>query len=193
MSGEPDDTALMLRYRDGDMAAFEMLYGRHRAALYRFIARQSDSAAADDLFQDVWSRIIRGRASYRPSARFSTYLYRIARNCLIDHYRRRGHEHKLLRDTEPDEAASAEPGPRQSAAAAQTQQALQQALGNLPPEQREAFLLRAEAGFSLNEIAELTGVGRETVKSRLRYALSRLREQLPALTETENDHGSDRT
>ena len=88
--GSPlDDAALMLRYRDGDVAAFEMLYRRHKDSLYRYLLRLSTNRdTAEDLFQEAWGKIIKARANYRPTARFSTYLFRVAHNCFIDHVRR---------------------------------------------------------------------------------------------------------
>ena len=84
-----DDGELMVRYAGGDMQAFETLYRRHRSALYRYLARHTrDPEVANDLFQEVWSKVIASRARYEPRAKFSTFLYRVAHNCFIDHYRR---------------------------------------------------------------------------------------------------------
>ena len=186
MATEPDDTALMLRYADGDMAAFETLYARHRVSLFRFVLRHTaNRQLAEDVFQETWGRIIRNSSRYRPNARFTTYLYHIARNCMIDHYRRTAHQPAAGANSEReriDELVSAD-NPLANAAAADTALTIERALLNLPDEQREAFLLKEEAGFSLQEIAEITGVGRETVKSRLRYALGNLREQLITASE----------
>ena len=86
---EVDDGELMLRYASGDLRAFEALYGRHRSALYRYLARHTrDPEVANDIFQEVWSRVISSRSRYEPRAKFSTFLYRIAHNCFIDHCRR---------------------------------------------------------------------------------------------------------
>lgn len=84
-----DDGELMLRYARGDMHAFETLYRRHRGALYRYLTSHTrNTDTANDLFQEVWSKIIASRTRYEPRAAFRTYLYRIARNCFIDHCRR---------------------------------------------------------------------------------------------------------
>ena len=85
----------MGRFQDGDSAAFETLYLRHRGALYHYFVRQVARSAVDDLFQDVWLGVIKGRARYRPEAPFSAYLYRIAHNVLVDHYRREGRSPQL--------------------------------------------------------------------------------------------------
>ena len=102
MDGMPDDGALMLLYRDGDVAAFETLYRRHNDALYRYLLRLSRSPdAAEDIFQEVWSKIIRARQTYRPTAQFKTFLYRVARNCFID-YIRRNRRHEQTVDLAPE-------------------------------------------------------------------------------------------
>lgn len=178
-----EDSALMLRYARGDLAAFTQLYERHKAALYRYLLRQTRRRqAADDLFQEVWSRVIASRARYRPLAKFSTFLFSIAHNCFIDSCRRAAsaptahaddledHEHALV-DSEHR-------GPEREAQSQQIADRLRAGLARLPDEQREVFLLHEEGGLSLDEIAELTGVGMETAKSRLRYALAKLRQAL---------------
>ena len=183
MAVDLDDTALMLRYRDGDVAAFETLYARHRAALFRFVLRQTNNRpVAEDVFQETWGRIIRSRTTYRPAAKFTTYLYHVARNCIIDHFRR-SQSQPANDQSNSVMDADAVAAPDNPAARADHGQSLQLALQKLPVEQREAFLLKEEGGFTLDEIATLTGVGRETVKSRLRYALGAMRQCL-ASTET---------
>ena len=192
---ELDDRALMLRYRDGDVTAFETLYQRHRVPLYRFLLNQSrDIQAAEDIFQEVWSRIIRSRDRYRPAAKFATYMYHIARNCFLDHVRRSGRQPVLVSidDDLPEELLTSSDNPEAAAETSNARTYLQAALDRLPPEQREAFLLREEAGLTLEEIGQVTGVGQETAKSRLRYAIVKLRNSLPAevadpLTGTDND------
>jgi RNA polymerase sigma-70 factor (ECF subfamily) len=179
MEAELNDTALMLRYQDGDMAAFETLYKRHRGPLFRFLLRQiGNQQFAEDVFQEVWSRVIRSSKSYRPTARFTTYIYHIARNCSVDHYRRMGKQQNVVSENEAGVAEpSADTGnPVAEASNTDTREALSIALRELPTEQREVFLLKEESGMSLDEIATVTGVGRETVKSRLRYALGKLRQ-----------------
>lgn len=183
MSNDADasDETLMLGYRDGDAGAFDRLYDRHRGGVYRYLLRHCrDAALADELFQDVWMNLIRARESYTVQAKFSTYLYRIAHNRLMDHFRRRDPGGISLDDEtaegigEPAAPRSAEP----HAIADSRQQAahLLRLLDALPAEQREAFVLQQEGGLSIEEIAETTGVTRETAKSRLRYALSKLRQ-----------------
>ena len=195
MAVELDDRALMLRYKDGDVAAFETLYQRHRGPLYRFLLNQAqDTQAAEDIFQEVWSRIIRSRERYRPAAKFATYMYHIARNCFLDHVRHSGRQPVLVSidDDPPVELVAGTNNPEAAAENSNPSAYIQAALDGLPPEQREAFLLREEAGLTLEEIGQVTGVGRETVKSRLRYAVAKLRKSLPVevanpLTGTDDD------
>jgi len=171
----------MLCYRDGDAGAFDVLYGRHRGGVYRYFLRQCrDSAVAEELFQDVWMNLIRSRSGYTVQAKFSTYLYRLAHNRLIDHYRQ--HRPTLVTTDENDcDVVDSLPDERQQPAEAaidlkrQAEQ-LMSLVAELPELQREAFLLQQEAGLSVEEIAAATGVSRETAKSRLRYALAKLRQ-----------------
>jgi len=177
------DEALMLGYRDGDAAAFELLYGRHKGGVYRYLLRQCRNAArADELFQDVWMNLIRARASYTVQAKFSTYLYRIAHNRLMDHFRRDDCGVSLDDESapidEPVAPRSTEPEPG-TVAREQAAQLLA-LLDALPDEQRAAFVLQQEGGLSIEEIAVATGVTRETAKSRLRYALAKLRQGMQA-------------
>jgi len=177
------DEDLMLRYRNGDAHAFEALYARHRGGLFRYVLRQVGfRSAADEVFQEVWMRIVSSRARYRVEARFATFLYSIAHNCVMDHFRRKPPLQLISFDDKPDEALQV-PGPtgeqpERLAQRRQTAQQLLKALALLPDEQRNAFLLHEEGGLTLEEIATVMGVGRETAKSRLRYALSKLREEL---------------
>lgn len=176
MTGTPTDAALMLRYRDGDLAAFETLYRRHNDALFRYLLRLSlNRAAAEDLYQEVWGRIIKARMRYRPTAKFTTYLYRIAHNCFVDHVRRNkrySSDAPIEPDTIPDADRSS---PEHDAELARLRDRLFRILDDLPEEQRDVFLLYEEAGLGLDEIAAITGVNRETAKSRLRYANRKLK------------------
>jgi len=184
----PSDEELMLAYAAGDASAFDALYARHKGGVYRYLARQCRQAGiADELFQDVWMNLIRARASYAPTAKFTTWLYRLAHNRMIDHFRASGHLTLVSSDDEAHEdavialpaARASEPEPR--AQNRELGERLRAAVAALPPAQREAFLLQQEGELSLAEIAALTGVGMETVKSRLRYAVSKLRAELADL------------
>ena len=163
----------MLAYRDGNAGAFETLYGRHRARLYRFVLRSvKERGLAEELFQDVWMRVIEARERYFPSAKFTTWLYSIAHNRLVDHWRRKG---VALVDLENVEVEGNSPDPARHAEVKESVQRFAKALEALPPAQREAFLLHEEAGMSVAEIAEATGAGQEAAKSRLRYAMAKLK------------------
>ena len=163
----------MLAYRDGDAGAFQTLYTRHRGALYRFVLRSlKERAAAEELFQEAWMRVIEARHRYQPSARFTTWLYTVAHNLLVDHWRKKGLSLVSL-DAEDVPVDSANP-----ARHVEGRQALarfMRVLEGLPPAQREAFLLHEEAGLSVAEIAAATGTNEEAAKSRLRYAMSKLK------------------
>jgi RNA polymerase sigma-70 factor (ECF subfamily) len=186
-----DDAELMLRYRDGDAAAFLALYAEYKGPLYRYLLRHVRSAAAAaDLFQEVWSRLVATRARYEPRAKFATFLFHIAHNCAIDFLRRDVN----LRSTIPEHDRGSpllEPEvpeyqrPDRLAEFVEQQSALLAAVAALPQEQREAFLLREETGLSVEEIARVTDVPVETAKSRLRYAIRKLKKSLRPLQEPE--------
>lgn len=191
MSTHPSDEALALRYRDGDLAAFEELYRRHSRGLYQFIAWRSPRREwVDEVMQDSWAALHQARGRYVASASFRTFLYQIARNRLIDLVRQDrtlleselAGEHGLsaLADGQaqggtPEEALDA----RQQAAR------LHRAIRTLPDEQREALVLQQFSGLGLDEIAVLCGTPLETVKSRLRYAMRKLRSELATETTRE--------
>lgn len=180
------DEQLMSAYRDGDAGAFDELYRRHKGGVYRYMLRQCrDAGVADELFQDVWMNLIRARASYTVQAKFTTYIYKLAHNRLIDHYRKHGQAALVSFDDDGDDApALAEPvaaprdEPERHLDIKQQAAQLLQLLGALPEAQREAFVMQYEGGMSVEEIADATGVTRETAKSRLRYALAKIRQGL---------------
>lgn len=174
------DEQLMLAYRGGDAAAFAVLYARHKGGLYRFMTRSiRDRAAADELFQEVWMRLVEARSRYEPTAKFITYLYTIAHHRMVDHWRRQG-----LATVSLDEEGAVDPPapavtqPERRAELNEQGARILAALAALPIVQREAFLLHEEGGLTVAEIAEATGAGVEAAKSRLRYAIARLREAL---------------
>ncbi|HEX6832706.1 MAG TPA: RNA polymerase sigma factor [Rudaea sp.] len=179
MGAETTDEELMLAYANGDVRAFDALYQRQRGMLYRFILRSvTDRAAADELFQETWSRLIASRTRYRVEAKFTTWLLQIAHNLIVDSFRRTrpqaGAEEtdEVMRELQIAETER----PEQVLSEFEQRRRLQRALEALPSHQREAFLLRMEAGLGLDEIAAVTGAGHETVKSRLRYAFAKIRE-----------------
>lgn len=186
---DPDsDEALMLAYAAGNLQAFDRLYARHRQPLFRYLMRHTrQRELAHDLFQEAWGKLVDARLRYEPRARFQTFLYTIAHHCFIDHCRRsavRPVTSATQADgSEIDWQGAAEDDPAHQAHAGEIKSRLRGALDALPADQRDAFLLHEEAGLTLEEIAEVTGVGRETVKSRLRYAVAKLREAMQTLRE----------
>jgi RNA polymerase sigma-70 factor (ECF subfamily) len=172
---EASDEELMLAYRDGNAGAFDALYARHRGALFRYVLRGVRlRAVAEELYQEIWIRVIEARKRYAPSARFTTWLYTIAHNRLVDHWRRK----ELVAvpvDAEEEPAAGSDADPAQQAEASQALARFAKALAELPHAQREAFLLHEEAGLSALEIAAVTHSEPEAVKSRLRYAYAKLK------------------
>ncbi|MGQ3003929.1 MAG: RNA polymerase sigma factor [Hydrogenophaga sp.] len=183
----PADETLMQAFAAGDARAFETLYDRHALPVWRFVQRSvHDRALADDLVQDVWFSLIRQAPRYEPRARFRTWLFTLAHHRLVDHWRT--HKAHASLDAETDDgaaladtlAADSGFGPVRQLQSREQAQALLDALAALPLPQRETFLLQAEGGLSLAEIAQATGVNAETAKSRLRYARERLRQALEA-------------
>ena len=188
MRPEVTDEMLMQSYRAGDAPSFEALFARHNGGLFRYFLRQCrDHGMAEQLAQDVWLRVIKAAASYEVTAKFTTYLYRIAHNHLIDHVRHLTTRAEDALDDAPEEvealAASELNLPDRLHERRQLAQRLVSALEALPADQCEAFLLHEEAGMTLDEIAAVTGAGRETIKSRLRYALHKLRSSLAGVNE----------
>ena len=191
MTDDNSDEALMLRYQAGDAAAFDELYARHRGGLYRFITRQCRvRERAEEIFQDVWMSLIQATERYRVEAQFRTWLYTVAHNKLMDYFRGNARSEAVLfevknTDDESGERAATIEGvanrteePMVQAESRQQGAAILKVLEGLPAPQREAFLLYEEGGLSVDEIAQATGVSFEAAKSRLRYAVAKLREGL---------------
>ena len=182
------DEALMMRYCDGDYVAFKLLYQKHSQPLYRFIAWQSPRLDwTEEVVQDAWMRLHGARESYTPQSSFKTFLYQIAKNRLTDLLRQR--QDILASDMSRDDEDESTFGyladqnhdgesPEDSLSLRQQNAILHAAIKALPVEQREALISQQFSQLSLEEIAEVTGVSIETVKSRLRYAMQKLREKL---------------
>jgi RNA polymerase sigma-70 factor (ECF subfamily) len=168
----------MMRYAGGDLGAFEQLYGRHKGRLFGYLLRAcANRDVAGELFQDVWAKVVAARDRYVPSGSFGGWLYRLAHNRLMDHFRTVPKMVDTLEDV-PEPLAPAHEQPERQAQSTQQRRRILKALAQLPEEQRTAFLLQQEGELSLEDIAAVTEVGRETVKSRLRYALAKLRQEL---------------
>jgi len=183
-AGETDE-ALMGRYARGDAAAFELLYRRHELRVWRYLERGvRNKATAEELMQEVWFAVARDALRYEPTARFTTWLFTIAHNRMIDSFRAGRPQVSLDAVGYEAEAViqqlTAAPGasPLAGAMAAEQSAAILRAVERLPGEQREAFLLQIEGEFDVEEIAAITGSSFETTKSRLRYARTKLRELL---------------
>jgi RNA polymerase sigma-70 factor (ECF subfamily) len=185
MHDNDSDEALMLRYQAGDAGAFDALYARHRGGLFRFIGRQCRTREhAEELFQEVWMSLIQARMRYRVEAQFRTYLFTLAHNKLMDYFRRHGRVELTLYERDDGENAvdqlmgSRVDEPLVRTESSQQSAAILRAIDGLPAPQREVFLLHEEGGLSVEDIAAATGCTFEAAKSRLRYAIARLREGL---------------
>jgi len=186
---EASDEVLMMRFQSGDRAAFAALVRRHKTAIYNFILRQIRTpAAAEDLAQDVFVKIVQNAADFKHEARFTTWAYTVARNVCIDHLRKMSlRRHPSLDHSDSGEGptlgertADSRPGASvdRSAIGAELAVRITKAVEDLPAEQREVFLLREIGHVPFKDIAEMTNVPENTVKSRMRYALERLQEAL---------------
>ena len=169
------DEQLMLAYQAGDLSAFEQLYKKHKGPLYRYFVRQlRDNTLAEDLYQEVWGKVIKAVATYQVSAKFTTWLYKIAHNLIIDHIR----AVKPLDDTQAlgeDQTmdsfnAASDVEPDQQLQQQQQAKMLQGCIDLLPAVQKEAFLLNVELGLTAAAISDIAKVTLEATKSRIRYA-----------------------
>lgn len=185
----------MAAYQQGDVAAFEELVSRHEKPLWNFLRRLvRDPATAEDLLQETFMRVIKSAPEWKPTAKFSTWLYTIGRNLCIDHARSKVKQRVQSLDgsrggQEPESGlAERIPGCSMSGETAtltrELAAALDRAIQALPEAQREVFVMREVLDLSFAEIAEAVGASEPTVKSRMRYALERLREQLHVLRES---------
>ncbi len=181
----------MLRYQRGDSSAFAFLVRRHKAPLYNFVLRHLRSQpAAEDITQEAFLRVVQRASEFKHEARFSTWLYTIARNLCIDHARKMKHRRHPSLDAPTDTSdgsrpllevvpsSSTESDVERAAEWTAMRRSIVAAVEALPDDQREVFLLREVANLPFKEIAEVTGTPENTVKSRMRYALERLRMAL---------------
>jgi RNA polymerase sigma-70 factor (ECF subfamily) len=179
------DEQLMLAFAQGDAGAFDRLYARHKGTVFRFIARSLPSKAdAEEVFQEVWMKAIEARARYEPRAKFTTWIYAIAHNRLVDLWRKKGLSLVPLDGGDEDgDRAIDPPGdpanePFAQVSGREAMARFTAAFEKLPPAQREAFVMKEEAEMSIAEIAAATGSNEEAVKSRVRYATAKLREAI---------------
>src|SRR5688572_23774301 len=189
-SPRPDDFELMERFRRGDRAALDELVGRHHASLVRYFHVQSRSReTAEDLAQEVWIRVIRHRDDYRPTARFSTYIFSIARNLWIDRYRSNKaapptvSADRVVGGEEDGPALSAllpskEAEPFERASVQEEAQRIWEAIERLPEGLREVFELGEIQGLKYQDVSEIMDIPVGTVKSRMHAAVHKIREIL---------------
>lgn len=193
MGPERSDEQLMLAFKSGEARAFELLVRRYRAPVFNFILRfTGNRARAEDLLQETWLKVVRNAEGYEPKARFTTWVYTIARNLCVDSARKESYRQadsleapagasdgdgRALGEVLPDGNAS----PERGAYNTRLRPMLERALMSLPEEQREVFILREYSGVPFKDIAQVTGTSENTVKSRMRYALEGLRRRLEEL------------
>ena len=189
--GDATDETLMVRYQRGDREAFTLLVRRHHRPLYNFVLRQlRQPTVAEEVTQDVFLRVVQNAGEFKHEARFTTWAYAIARNLCVDQLRKAAHRRhpsldqplgpgddaRSLGDLVPNQEVRGDA--ERSTAALQMRAMLIQAVETLPDDQREVYLLREVGNLSFKEIADVTGVAENTAKSRMRYALDRLRNSL---------------
>ncbi len=185
----------MVRFQRGDRAAFVALVRRHQKPLYNFAFRQLGAqTAAEDVVQDAFVRVVQNAADFKHEARFTTWLYTITRNLCIDQMRKRAlRRHASLDDargaggaggqegdgpTLGEQTADTRASVERQATGSELKDRISRAVDALPDDQREVFLMREMSNLPFKEIAEITGVPENTVKSRMRYALERLQQAL---------------
>lgn len=191
LEAEREDQRLMNAYKKGDAKAFERLLARHKKAIYNFCLRMlGDRSAAEDALQEVFLRVVRSAKDWESQAKFTTWLYTIARNHCIDAIRKAGYRKTASLDQtlDPNEEAGGTLGDRVSdeesvtpdrgAESSRLREKLASAIASLSEDQREVFVMREYAGMPFKDIASVVGVPENTVKSRMRYALEHLRSHL---------------
>ena len=189
MFNETADEDLMVMYQKGEVRAFEVLLSRHRKPVYNFILRfVGDKETAEDLLQETFMRVIKGADAYKRQAKFTTWLYTIARNLCVDQTRRRKHRRHASLDAPMDTSeesgslmdviASNEMASDRKSVNKELFATMQRAIAGLSEEQREVFLMREFLDMPFKQIADVVGVPENTVKSRMRYALEKLRLEL---------------
>jgi RNA polymerase sigma-70 factor (ECF subfamily) len=189
MAADPPDEDLMVQYQSGEVRAFEILLSRHKKPVFNFILRfVGDRETAEDLLQETFMRVIKGAEAYKRQAKFTTWLYTIARNLCVDQTRRRKHRRHASLDapmsasedsgTLMDVIPGSEMASDRKSVNKELHETMQRAIAGLSEEQREVFLMREFLDLPFKQIAEVVGVPENTVKSRMRYALEKLRLEL---------------
>ena len=188
MVTKQSDEELMLAFQRGEVRAFEELFKRHRHGVYNFIYRfLGNKETAEEVFQEAFIKLHQAAQRYEPNGKFSTWLYTIVRNLCVDTFRRKKIREAVSLDEKREEgerslgdtiADASDIAADVLSSARQIEEALQMALLKLNDDQREVFLLREKEELKFEEIAEITGVSVNTVKSRMRYALDSLKRVL---------------
>lgn len=176
------DKELMVELQNGNKVAFDELFNRHKGELYRYLLHKSNNKSdAEDLFQEVWEKMYKARSKFKANASFKTWLYTIANHHFIDYYRKKKRRNGMNQinpgNLQANIVAGENSQPAHQVAKAQQRNLMLKYVAALPEEQRDVFLLREE-GLSLNEIANILEIKKDTAKSRLRYAVNKLHECL---------------
>ena len=187
----PSDEDLMRDFQKGDVRAFQVLVDRYQKPILNFTFRYlRNREAAEEAHQEVFLRLVKAAGDYRPTAKFSTWLYTLARNFCIDQNRKnvfRNHQsldEKIGNDetfSRLDRMSSNEAGAEEESSAKELEGHLYRILDELNPEQKDVFLMREMQQLSFEEIAEITHVSSNTVKSRMRYALQAIQKRFAEL------------
>ena len=173
-----EDNELIKAYINGEFAAFECLYNRHKGGSFRFILRQvKDSANAEDLLQELWFKVVNNIRQFKGESKFTTWLYQMARNLLVDRFRHLEVVSSVIAEAATNEDFATDGSQSADAELVQQRQkiALSHCLQKLPKAQLESFLLKEEGNLTRSDVAEVTGVSLEAAKSRLRAAYNGLR------------------
>jgi len=178
---EASDEELMMAYaHNNDQQAFATLYTRHKASLYRYCARMlGNEALGAELYQDAWSKVIKARTRYQVKAKFKTYLFHVAHNLIIDQWRKNRPDMLSIDDEEVSHTGNelqSDTNLMADLLSTEQLERFKEAVLELPPMQRDVVLLHYDHGLTLKQIAECEGVTRETIKSRLRYAVKKLKK-----------------
>jgi len=174
--GQLSDDQLMVSFGRGDRPAFDLLYARYKQPLYGYLYRNcGNEASIDELFQDIWLKVIASSSRYKRRGKFRSWIFTLAHHCIVDFYRKSARQE--VKQSAVEELASNQ-STESSVRDSEVLLAVQTAIASLPLEQRQAFCLREESGFSVKEIAEIQDISVEAAKSRLRYAYVKLRIRL---------------